>query len=429
MDDNLLMQKRAERHLGREMQSTTSLDSSCAQSTKITKNRPKRKLLHLFLHSIRLFGVFAACLLLCASSSCEDPPLLHLRRLLAWEADRSWVIEAVLLREEERPPRLSLRLIELPEKKLDELPLDSALYRGFFSKAPSKDGERILRESRFHLLPALRQAARPWTHWKGKPLRWQWLSEQHQQGAPALSKAVFQWKPPRQGITLTTPQEGGRRWIARRVPLLGAVRRLDEKIKAHLGEDLWFVAWPAVGEKAAHWRLVWKGRYLRELSEMPSKIAEDAHLLLSCAQGWCLLQADTGRISKGEAQITQSFAWEMAPHLAFLVHLRGYQAHEKKRYDLALADFSLASRLDPHLTDARYNQACAHALRGESAQAMALLQPLLAKHPSYRKLACRDTDLLRLRKDPRYQRVFDCIPTSTLPISRPSPSSSTTKTP
>jgi tetratricopeptide (TPR) repeat protein len=485
MDEHLFMQKRAERNLQREMQSTTPLDSSCARSTKITKNRPKRKLLHLFLHSIRLFGIFAAFLFLSAqTSSCEPPPLLHLRRLLAWEADRPWVIEAVFLREEDASPRLSLRLIELPEKKLDELSLDSTLYRGLFYKAPSKDGERILREILFRSLPALRRAASRWAHWQGQPLRWQWLPAHTYQGDPAPAKTRFQWKRSQKGLSPTSPQEG-KRWIARRVPLVEALqglekkkseaaekshrvrhpskpqnatiekppisrpiggqggsapllgagqrpaktselRRIDEMLKKHLGEDLWFVAWPATEEKAAHWRLVWMGRYLRELDEIPINLAEDTHLLLSCAQGWCLLQADMGRASKGEAQITQRFAWEMAPHLAFLVHLRGYQAHEKRRYDLALADFSLAARLDPRFTDAHYNQACAHALRGESAQAMAILRPLLAKHPSYRKLACRDTDLLRLRKDPRYQGIFErtfaCLPTSTQSLSRPTSS-------
>ncbi|WP_143140954.1 TPR end-of-group domain-containing protein [Nannocystis exedens] len=87
--------------------------------------------------------------------------------------------------------------------------------------------------------------------------------------------------------------------------------------------------------------------------------------------------------------------------LARVANAAGLRAHRKKDYATAAAAFVRATKLDPDFDLAATNLACALALQGKTAEAIAALKPWIAREPvkMYAKILA-DDELAALREAP-----------------------------
>lgn len=99
--------------------------------------------------------------------------------------------------------------------------------------------------------------------------------------------------------------------------------------------------------------------------------------------------------------------WALPDAVTRAYNVAGLRLHKAKDYAGAIKHYSAALKLDPKHALARYNRACAHALLGQTDEAIADLKPLLAK--SKRKMIRRvrkDRDFDRIRDEPALRAVL-----------------------
>jgi tetratricopeptide (TPR) repeat protein len=75
------------------------------------------------------------------------------------------------------------------------------------------------------------------------------------------------------------------------------------------------------------------------------------------------------------------------------------------RYDDAIASFSQAARLNSEIADPIYNRACAYALKGDNAQALADLKTAIKMNEEFKSAAPKDDDLKSLWSDPEFKKL------------------------
>ncbi|MCB9639878.1 MAG: tetratricopeptide repeat protein [Myxococcales bacterium] len=320
-------------------------------------------------------------LFLCAPH-CSAPKLIHIRRVLAWEAGSSLRVEAAFL-VGDQTPSLRLTLWDVPEQRLDqqELTLPSPLFGD--PTPPSK----VSLQTPAALEKALFQQALPllkkrWPQWKGRSLRWNTLSPTTK-GTPLLGHRV--------AVPLS--------------PLLTVIPAMHPWLTP---PPQIFLQFRKTEEDAPHLAISLEGKETRPISTALFQPQQLSWRRLSCHRAWCLVEVDHGSATKGH-WTTQRYVFQLTKELAQLFHLRGYKAHDLKRYPEAVKDFTRAILLDPTYLDARYNLACANSLLKRYPQAQQQLLHLLA-HPAYRKLACKDQDFAAMRDLPAYKPLFNCAP-------------------
>ncbi len=363
---------------------------------KITNPSPERKVF------ARLFW-WAGWSLLLAGHDCAPPSIVHIRRVIAWDTHSSERLEVEFLRHDQQDPTLLFTRRRPPhtqvashQEKLSpptSLSPKDPLYPLFSNKLPS-DPDAI---ERAVWMIAQRIAARRWPS-PNKMSRWRWLS------------------PPTRSLPLKDLR------ISLDVAPLLSIRpqiRANWPTSAPL-----FVHFRASQEDAPHLALSLFPAYHRPLTPPLADPQRARFRRLSCHRRWCLIEIDYGPDRIGN-WITQRYVWPLDTQLAQLFHARGHRAHDQKRYREAAQDFARASRLDPQLSDARYNLACAYSLLGRFEQAIALLKPLL-QQPAYRKLACKDNDFAPLQKIPHYAVLLSCFAPTTRPTSAPASRSTST---
>ncbi len=333
---------------------------------------------------------------LLAGHHCNPPPIVHIRRILAWNPQTAERIEVEFLRGDQQTPTLLFTRYQAPETFLERhqetlrppatLSPQHPLF-ALFATHTLSDPKAI--EAALWTI-AQQIARRRWPSQQGAS-RWRWLSP------PSLSVPLRDMRLALDPTALLTTH-----------PLMRAHWPPSTRL---------FVSFRTPQGEAPHLALALFNEYHRSLT--PALAApEQAHIRrLSCHQRWCWIEIDYG-LHQGGHWITQRYLWALDTHLAQLFHARGYRAHDQKRYQEAAQDFSRAALLDPQFSDARYNLACTYSLLGRLEQAIALLKPLL-QQPAYRKLACKDNDFAPLQKIPRYAALLSCFAPRSSPSSAP----------
>lgn len=106
-------------------------------------------------------------------------------------------------------------------------------------------------------------------------------------------------------------------------------------------------------------------------------------------------------------QTLSARVWRLPEGLARGLNIAGLRHHMKKRYAPAIERYDAALALAPDFTVARYNKACAHALAGDKAAALAALDKVLAADPSHWiPKAKGDKDLKSLSGDPDFDALL-----------------------
>ena len=119
--------------------------------------------------------------------------------------------------------------------------------------------------------------------------------------------------------------------------------------------------------------------------------------------------APPGRRSLDQAH-RQRVSWNQI-ELGASENSKGLKHHRKARFLQALQYYRQAWETNPNHIYARYNAACAHAMLGDKPAAMAMIEDLAARggHAVRRQMrwARKDSDLLLLRKDPRFVELTE----------------------
>lgn len=391
-------------------------------NTSLPEKRPK-------VHFWRPLWVLASCLLLpwLLGTRCQPSPHIHLRRHLAWCIGQTKPTQTKRSKGEKKakkqPPSPPWFRLELELQWVDgEAPQLYSHWVRLFGTQATKQRWRLPKEK--HLKQLLRQ---PTPKLSAFVLRHTPYKLWAQQCRALIEKRPF--KTSEKALLSVTHSSVTNK------PPKGRVRSFS------WGKLVWRDPTKRAAQALSTWRhklplptleklgLGFRKRYAKEtykdvlLMTLPGTphvwpIHSDIPMpqrarvgFLDCIEEVCMVELAYGQLRQSANAPYSNMLLTFRPKklAARVIHLRGYQRHEQKRYKEAVKDFSWAARLDPTYTDASYNQACAHALQGQLAPAAKLLKQLFRHKTSYQVLACKDTDLKLLHKSKRYEALFPCL--------------------
>ena len=106
-----------------------------------------------------------------------------------------------------------------------------------------------------------------------------------------------------------------------------------------------------------------------------------------------------------EALAALDKAVAMEPTNTDALNIRGTILSKLKKYDEAMVMYQKALEIQPQFGGARYNMACAYALKGDKANALKNLEQAVSMESGFKQAAPKDEDFKSLWNDPEFKKL------------------------